>query len=129
TQLLRLAHAIDADDAAERTAAAGLDAGERVLEHRGLRRRRPELLRRREIHVRLRLAGQMLALGDDAVDAELEEVGDPGRLEHLAAVGARGDDGAAEARLARCLHEADRDLEAPDAVPRDQVEDELVLPV
>ena len=53
-----------------------------------------------EERVRRRLAVQVLSARDDPVDARLEEVVDPRRFEHLARVRARGDDGAAEARVA-----------------------------
>ena len=68
--------------------------------------------------------------GDDPVDAHLEQVGDSGGLEHVAAVRARGDDRAAQARLARgahVAHRARRRRSTPCAA--DQREHELVLAV
>ena len=67
-QRVGLADAIDADDEAEVAGPPGLDAGQRVLEHGRLPRLDAERPRAGEERVRRRLALQMLALGDDAVD-------------------------------------------------------------
>ena len=128
-QRVGVADAVDADDEAEAAGPAGLDAGERVLEDRGLGRLDAERPGAGEEGVRRGLALQVLALGDDAVDPRLEEVLDSGRGEHVAAVGAGGDDGAAQSRVARRLEVADRSLVGFDAVLSDHLQDELVLAV
>src|SRR5829696_4235861 len=92
TAPLRVVATVDADDVAEVARAAGLHAGERVLEHRRLRRLNPEELGALEERVGCGLALEAL-LGDRLpVDARLEAIGDAGRLERLLGVRARRDD-------------------------------------
>ena len=101
SERLCLADAVDADDAAEVTGAAGLDAGQRVLEHGRLlpARRRARAGPARNVSG-AGLPVQVLALGLDAVDDRVEQLGDAGRREHVAGVGARGDDRARQAGVA-----------------------------
>ena len=109
--------------------AAGLDPGDGVLEDAGGGGLDPERFRPGQVGVRRGLPFQVLLVGDDAVDPRLEEVGDPGRLEHVLAVGAGGDDGAPQAGGAGGLDEGDRALVGLDPVLVDQLEDQLVLAV
>ena len=120
---------VDADDEAEASRAAGFDPGERVLVNNRLRGLDPEQPGAGEEGVRRRLAGEPLALGEVPIDHLLEQVGDPGRLEHRLAVGARGDDSAAHARLDRRLGVGDRALVGLDALLCDQLQHQLVLAV
>src|SRR4051812_48857497 len=100
-QRVALTGAIDADDPAEAAVVPRLHAGEGVLEDRRARGRDAEDARRLEEGVGRRLAAQMALLGDDAVDADLEQVLDAGRHEHVVAVVARGHDRPPHARRAR----------------------------
>ena len=120
---------IDADDVPESSGAARLDARERILEDRCRRRLHSEAPCRREVRVGGGLAAQVLARGNGAVDADVEERGDSRRLEHLGAVGARGDDGARESRVPRGSHEPNGATERIDAAATDQLERALVLAV
>ena len=79
--------------------------------------------------VRGGLSFQVVTLGDQTVDALLEQVLDPGRDQHLAAVAARRDDRAAQAGLLRRAQVSHRSLVGLDAVFPDHAEDELVLAV
>src|SRR5690349_3911438 len=110
-QRVGLADAVDPDDRREVPGPAGLYARQRVLEHGGLRRLDAEAPRALDERVRLRLARQALLLGNDAVDARLDQRRQPGHLEHLRGVRARGDHGAAQAGVARRLQIAARPLE------------------
>ncbi len=105
------------------------DARERVLEDRRLRRLHSEPLRGDEVGVRSRLPAEMLLLGHEAVDPDLEEILDPGCGEHLTAVLARRDDGAAHAGSAGGDGVADGALVRLDALASDQCEHEVVLAV
>ena len=72
----------------------------------------------------------LLASATCAVDARLEQVLDAGGDQHVAAVGARGDDRAAQARVAGGLDVADRALVGLDARARwISLQHELVLAV
>ena len=71
-QRLAVAGAVDADDVAELPGAAGLDAGERVLEHGGLVRAHAEPARALQERVRRGLAAQAERVDHVAVDARLE---------------------------------------------------------
>ena len=79
--------------------------------------------------VRRGLALQVVALGDDAVDALLEQILDPRRDQHLAAVAARRDDRAAQTGLPRRAHVAHRALVGLDALLADHAQHDLVLAV
>jgi hypothetical protein len=68
-------------------------------------------------------------LGDDPVDAHLEQILDAGRHEDVAAVVARGDDRPAQPGVARGVQVADRALVRLDAVVVDEPQHELVLGV
>ena len=129
SQSAGLADAVDADDEAEAARPSRRDAGERVLEHR-------------------RLAGRD---ADDAAPARnvsgagfprrcsrsattpstmlLEELGDAGRRQHRTAVGARRDDCAPQAGVARRAHEAHRALVGLHALAMQHGQDQLVLAV
>jgi hypothetical protein len=128
-QRLRLPRPVDADDVAEVARATGLDAGERVLEHRRRSRFDTELPRRGEEGIRRRLALQALRPRGEPVDPQLEEVLEAGGLEHFLRVRARGDDRARQARLAHRLEVAHRALVRLDAVAPQEREHEVVLAV
>ena len=71
----------------------------------------------------------MLLLGDDPVDPSLEEIRDAGRLQHLTAIGAGGDDRAPQAGVAHGVHEPHRPFVGLHAAAVDHGLDELVLVV
>jgi len=71
----------------------------------------------------------VLALGDDAVDDLLEQVLDAGGGENVAAVRARGDDGAAQPRGSGRFHVANRALVGLHPVLANQLEHDLVLEI
>jgi hypothetical protein len=102
-----LRRAIDPDNPAEVSRPPGLDAGQRVLEHRRLRRLGAERPGAGQKGVRRRLAGQALALGHHPVDARLEQMLDAGGGQHVLAVGAGGHHRGAQPLIARLLDEAD----------------------
>ena len=108
-----LADAVDADDVAEVPGAAGLHAGQRVLEHRRLARLDAERLGAGQERVGRRLALEVLLVGDLAVDPRLEQVLDPGGLQHVLAVRAGGDDGAPQPGVAGRLDVAHRARRRP----------------
>src|SRR5215217_9547053 len=126
-QRLGLTGAVHADHPAERAGAPRLDARQRVLEDGRFGPLGLEQPRAVEEGVERRLAGELLALGDDAIDAGLEEVVYPGGDEHVLAVRARRDDGSTQRLIARRLHEADRALVRLDPLLADQLEHQLVL--
>ena len=128
-QSLGLANPIDADDEAEVARSARLDTHQRILEHGRLSGIYAQRSCAREKGVRGGLAGQVLALSDDPVDDLLEEILDARSRKHVAAVGARGDDGAAQSRLSDGCHVANRALVRLDAVLVDQPEHDLVLAI
>src|SRR3954447_1327312 len=128
-QGLRLSAAVDSDHASNPAGAAGLHAGQCVLEDRRLRGFDAKLASGGEEGVGRRLSAQALALRYDAVDAELQELIQTGGVDDVPAVGARGDDGAAQPRVARGLEVAARALVWLDAVLTDQPQDDLVLSV
>ena len=88
-----------------------------------------ERLRRGEECVRSRLPAQALRNGVGAVDHDVEEAGEIRPREHVAAVGARGDDPAAKPRLADGVHVADGALVHLDSDSGDEREHDLVLAV
>ena len=129
SQRVGLADAVDADDEAEPARPSRRDAGERVLEHRRLAR-----APRRACGGGRNMSGAGLPRrcsrsATIAVDPHLEQIGDAGRLQHLAAVGAGGDDRAPQAGVTRRLHEPHRALVGLDASRVDHRQDELVLAV
>ncbi len=128
-QCLRLPDPVHADDVPEASSPPGVHSGQRVLEHGRLGRLDAHRSGAREVRVRRRLAGQMLALGVMAVDDLLEQLRDPSRFQHVAAVGARGDDGAPQPRVAGCLHVPDRSLVGLHALLMDHLQHDLVLAV
>jgi hypothetical protein len=69
----------------------------------------------------------VLALGHDPVDADLEEVVDPGGDEHVAAVGARRDHGSTQPLVPRGLHEPNRPLVGLYPLLADGLEHQVVL--
>src|SRR6266540_1320388 len=82
-----------------------------------------------EKRVRRGLAVQMLALEHNAVNALVEELGDPGTLQHVAAVRARGDNRAAQARGASRAHVAHRALVRLYALAANHLQNDLILEV
>ena len=128
-QRLGLADAIDADHVSEVARAPGGDTGESVLEHRRLLGLDADGLCAGEERVGRRLALQMLAVGDDAVDDLLEQVQDSGVLEHVAAIRARGNDRPAQLSVAGGLGVFDRALIRLHALLADDRQHELVLAV
>ena len=122
-----LAGPVDAHDPAEVARPAGLHSRLRVLEDRRLGRLRTETSGGGQERVGRRLAREPVALGHDAVDHVLEELIDPGRDKHVAAVRARRDDGPAQPLFARRLGEPDRALVRLDALLADQLENPVVL--
>ncbi len=128
-ECIGLAHAVDADDEAEASRAPGGHSCQRVLEHRRLRRLHAEQLRGGEKRVGCRLAAQMLPLGHEAVDAQLEEIVDARRGQHRAAVLARRHDGAPQSGVAHGVDVADGALVRLDAPVADDRERELVLAI
>jgi hypothetical protein len=128
-QRVGLAHAVDAHDVSEPARAARLHAGQRVLEHGRARRVDAEPPRAGGERVRRGLALQPLARGHDAIDDLLEQLDDPGRPQDVAAVRARGHDGAAQARVAGGLDVAHRAVVPLDPVVLDEGEHQLVLAV
>jgi hypothetical protein len=81
-ELVRLAHAIDADNQPKPAGAAGRNTGEGVLEHSRLLRGDLQRPSRGEEGVRRRLSVEVLLRRDDAVDANLEQVIDSGCREN-----------------------------------------------
>ena len=92
-QRLRLFATIDADDAAERAGAAGLDTGDRVLDDDGARGFDAEATRRLQKGIRRRLALESEAGDVRPVDSRIEQLRDTRGIEHGRAVVARGHDG------------------------------------
>ena len=90
--------AVHADDVAEVPVMAGLNPGGGVLEDHGMRGLHAERLGARQERVRMGLSAQVLLIGDLAVDPRVEQVRDPGGLEHVLAVRAGRDDGARAGR-------------------------------
>src|SRR4051794_17158563 len=88
-QLVRLSKAIDADHAAETAGAAGLDAGQGILEHGTLGRRDGKPARTLEEVVRGGLAAKILLLADLPVDDLFEETVNSGGRHHRPGVAAR----------------------------------------
>src|SRR3954447_2651894 len=96
-----LADAVDADHETEAAGATGLDAGERVLEDRGLLRFYAEPSRTFQERIRRGLALEP-AFGDRvAVDDLREAIDDPDRTQDVLGVGRRRDDRELEASIAR----------------------------
>src|SRR5581483_3161481 len=118
----------DADDEAEFTRGSSRDAGRAGLEHGRMPRLDVEAAAGGEEDVRRRPGGQVFLLDDGPVDPRLDQAGESGPLQHRPRVGARGDDRAADARLAGQLEVAARALEGSDAVLFDQTQQDLVLP-
>src|SRR3954464_3774079 len=87
---------VDSDDEAEPAGLASGNACECILEHGRLARSDLESFRGREEGVRRGLSPQVLLRSDDPVDSHLEQIRDPGCLENVAGVRARGDDSAPE---------------------------------
>ena len=104
---LGLTETVDADDEVEAAAVAGLDAGEGVLDDDRPRRRHPQPPRRLEVHRGVGLAGQAQLLAGHAVDADLEQVGEPCHVEDHGRVLARRHEPDAHARLAQAMDERD----------------------
>src|ERR1700755_2642097 len=98
-----MADSVDADHDAEVSGPAGLNAGQRVLEHRSLIRRYRKQLGRTEKRVRLGLAGDVFVAHRDAVDAVLDELGEPGDFEDVTGVGARRHHRDTQPGLTDCL--------------------------
>jgi len=77
-----LADPVHADDQAEPAAAPRLHPGQGVLNDRGPRRRRRQPPGGLQEQRRVGLAGQPEAVGLDAVDLDVEQTAQPGRLQH-----------------------------------------------
>ena len=106
---------------------AGRDARLRVLEHGGVRGADAQVLGGGQEGVRGRFALQVPLLGHDAVDTRVEQVRDPGGVEHVGRVGAGGDDGGPQARGPHRLDVPDRAVVDLHAVRTDLLEDQIVL--
>jgi len=87
-QGLGLADPIDTDDISEGARAAGFDAGQGILEDRGLAWQDVKQARSGQVRVRRRLARQVLLRGHDAIDARLKELVDSSGDQYVMAVGA-----------------------------------------
>ena len=86
------APASNSDHEAKAAAATGLHAGLRVLDDGRLGWRHAEAARRFEEHGRVGLAGELQAISVDAVDDDIDQLGETGGVEDLATVVAgRGD--------------------------------------
>ena len=123
-----LADAVDADDPAEATGAAGLHPGQRVLEDgrvRGLHAEAPGAL---EEGVRGRLALQALVLDRVAVHDGVGQVRQPGGGQDVLRVRARRHDRHRQPGVAGGAGEAHGALVRLDAVVVDRALDEVVLP-
>ena len=128
-QRLGLADPVHADHVAEVARVPGRHPGQRVLEHGRAGGLDAELARRVQVGVGGGLAVQVL-LGDrHPVHPELEEVGQPGHLEHLPGVGAGGHHGPVQPGLLDRLQVPDRAVVHLDAVLADLLEQQLVLAV
>src|SRR5690242_13145657 len=124
-----LAHAIDPDNEGKVASAPGLYSRQRVFKYD--RSIWPDSYGpgAGEERVGRRLAVEVLTFRDMAVDDLLEQLKDPGRFEHVAAVGARGHHDSSQPSGARGLDIADRSLVGCDAVDLDHPQHELVLAV
>src|SRR6202011_2988281 len=109
-QRVGLPHPVNADDETETTGASGLHPGERILEHHGLLRLYTQRASTGEERVRRGLAPQMLTYGDDTVDACVEQILNPGRDQHIPAVGARRHHCPRQPGIANRTHVADGSL-------------------
>ncbi len=108
----------------------GLDAGQRVLEHRRLRRASaPSSLRALEEGVRLRLAREPALLGHHPVHARLDQRRQARDVQDLLRVRRGGDDRAAQPGVARRLEVAPRALVDVDALLADLLLHRVVLAV
>src|ERR671921_2934087 len=107
-QGLGLPGAVYADDAGEAPRPPGFHAGERILEDHGFFRRHAKRLRAGQEGVWGWFPLQPLALSHHPVDAGLEEPFNAGGNQHIVGVGARGDYGPSQTRLARRLEVAYR---------------------
>src|SRR6266487_4146897 len=128
-QGLPLSGAVDSDNEAEVPGAPRLDSRQCVLEDGRFGRLDADLLRRREERVGRRLSLQVPLLDGDPVDADLEQVLDPGGLEDVLAVRAGGHDGSVEPRLANRMDVPHRPVVGLDAVAFQKCHHELVLAV
>ena len=105
----------------------GLDAGQGVLEHHGLLLRHVQVSRRGEERVGRGLARQVPLLRDHPVDPVVDQVDEPGDLQHHLGVRRRRHHGGRQARVphgVQVAHGAGVDV---DAVGADLLVDELVL--
>src|SRR6266571_1422622 len=128
-QGLPLSGAVDSDNEAEVPGAPRLDSRQCVLEDGRFGRLDADLLRRREERVGRRLSVEVPLLDDDPVDADLEQVLDPGSLENVLAVRAGGHDGSVESRLSDRMDVPHRALVGLDAVALQERHHDLVLAV
>ena len=121
---------IDSDDEPEPTRAPRCHACEGVLEDGCVGRLHAKGGGGREICIGGRLAREAVRPRVDAVDAQLEEVADPGRREDVGAVRARGDNCQSEScRLERRARSGRSPRYGSTPSPAQQVENELVLPL
>lgn len=128
-ELVIVALAGNPDYQPELAVAAGLDAGDGVLDDNGARRCNAQLSCRSEKSVGCRLAVQFLIVNGVAINANFEKVREPGGLEHHIAVLARGDDSRLETFVVKPMHPLHRALVDLDAVAGNGVVDQLVLAV
>ena len=122
-----LPHPVHPDHEPEVARPARGDTGQRVLVDHRLGRLDAERPRAGEEGVRLRLAAQAVARRDHAVDADVDEVGEPAGGDDLRAVRRRGHDGGGEPGLLDRPQVADRALVDLDAVLLELAEHQLVL--
>ncbi len=113
---------VDADDVAEVTGAAGLDPGDGVLEDRRRRRARPRAPRRRPGRCPAPAcpSGASRRRRSPSIRSS-KRSSIPAARSTVLAVGAGGDDGAAQAGLARRFDEGDRARVGLDPVALDQL--------
>ena len=126
-QRVGLPEPVHADDEAEPARLPCRDAGEGVLEHDGLLLRHVEVRRGGEERVGRGLARQVPLLRDHPVDPVVDQVGEPGDLQHHLGVRRRRHHGGHQARVPHGVQVAHRPGVDVDAVGADLLVDELVL--
>ncbi len=124
---LRPAHPVDADDPPEAARPARLHPRQRILEHGRHGWVGAGQLGPGQERVGRGLASEVALLGHDPVDVPVNLIDESRRLQHVAAVGARGHHHPGQARVPTSLQIVDRPRVGLHAPLPDQAEDEVVL--
>src|SRR5439155_11508523 len=126
-ECLPLSNPIDADDAAEPAGPSCLYAGEGVFEDRRAFVRHADHARSLQVGVRRRFAPEVARLAEVTVDLGVEHSLQPGGVQDLVAMFARGDDRRLHAGSASGTNETHGALVRHDAVAMDEAQKDAVL--